>query len=48
MRVLFDTSALVAAMVSTLPHHRSALACYQQVGAKKVSGTFFTPVSPGE
>ena len=30
MRVLFDTSALVTAVVSTLPHHRPALACYQQ------------------
>lgn len=30
MRVLFDTSALVTAVVSTLPHHRPALACYRQ------------------
>jgi predicted nucleic acid-binding protein len=30
MRVLFDTSALVTAVVSTLPHHRPALACYRK------------------
>jgi predicted nucleic acid-binding protein len=30
MQVLFDTSALVLAVVSTLPHHRQALACYQK------------------
>ena len=40
MRVLFDTSALVTAVVSTLPHHRSALACYQQVrgGGSRTQG----------
>jgi predicted nucleic acid-binding protein len=31
MRVLFDTSALVTAVVSTLPHHRQALTRYQTV-----------------
>jgi len=30
MRVLFDTSALVTAVVSTLPHHKRALACYRR------------------
>ena len=30
MRVLFDTSALVTAVVSTLPHHRQAVACYRK------------------
>jgi predicted nucleic acid-binding protein len=30
MRILFDTSTLVTAVVSTLPHHKRALACYQK------------------
>ncbi len=30
MRVLFDTSALVTAVVSRLPNHHQALACYQK------------------
>ncbi len=30
MRVLFDTSVLVTAVVSGLPHHRQAFACYQK------------------
>lgn len=31
MRVLFDTSALVTAVVSSLPHHRQAVACYRKL-----------------
>jgi len=30
MKVLFDTSVLVTAVVSQLPHHATALACYRQ------------------
>lgn len=30
MRVLFDTSALVTAVVGQLPHHAAALACYRR------------------
>lgn len=30
MKVLFDTSVLVTAVVSQLPHHASALACYRR------------------
>ncbi|MFM8413767.1 MAG: PIN domain-containing protein [Planctomycetota bacterium] len=30
MRILFDTSTLVTAVVSTLPHHNRALACYRK------------------
>lgn len=30
MKVLFDTSVLVTAVVSHLPHHAAALACYRR------------------
>jgi predicted nucleic acid-binding protein len=30
MKVLFDTSALVTAVVSQLPHHAAALTCYRR------------------
>jgi len=38
MKVLFDTSALVTAVVDQLPNHEAALACYRRFARPRRSG----------
>ena len=39
MKVLFDTSALVTAVIDQLPNHATALACYQRFTSPRRAGS---------
>jgi predicted nucleic acid-binding protein len=39
MKVLFDTSALVTAVVDQLPNHTTALACYRRFASPRRTGS---------